>query len=79
MNDIILTGLLAAFANRLSADHLDAIAKAQRDCEYAALNYGMSSQIDRQKAMSKAVASAVDSLKQHDKDILSQIIGRLTQ
>lgn len=71
-----LATVLSAFLARLSVSEISSIIDAKEDWEYAAMNLGNSSQLIAMQNFDNIVASAVDSLLDHDKEIVESIIER---
>lgn len=68
------TKILNAYLSRLNLADLRAIVAADENCWHAQLNLGNSSQIEAQEKFRKVVCSAIDSVIDHDLDLIEKVL-----
>lgn len=76
-SDDALADVLAALIARLSLQSLEAIQETAKDAWHAAMNLGISSQLQAHQDQRAACTAAISSMIRHDKEIVSNTIKQV--
>ena len=71
--------ILRAYLARLSDSSIKAILAESEKCTNAQLNYGLNGQIAAQNRRDSAILTAINSIIDHDLQIISSVIGNATK